>query len=91
MHGEVDVGSHAVGRRLLVTLREEGATCGVRAYTPERLGASQRVVLVLSEDAASTAALQRAGVRGGVCDEAPLPWYHYGSTQAYLAMAELAS
>ena len=69
MHGEVDVGSHAVGRRLLVTLREEGATCGVRAYTPERLGSSQRVLLVLSEDAASSAALQRAGV----IDEAGRP------------------
>ena len=34
----------------------------MRAYTPERLGASQRVLLVLAEDAASSAALQRAGV-----------------------------
>ena len=79
MHGEVDVGSHAVGRRLLVTLREEGATCGVRAYTPERLGASQRVLLVLSEDAASTAALQRAGVIDA--DGRPQPFVDEGLLQ----------
>ena len=33
-HAEIDVGSHAVGRRVLTALREEGVMCGVRAYTP---------------------------------------------------------
>ncbi len=62
VHGEVDVGSHAVGRQILVALREEGATCEVRAYRPERLGLGQRVVIVLAEDPASAAVLARTGV-----------------------------
>ena len=37
-HAEIDVGSHAVGRQVLTVLREEGVMCGVRPYTPERLG-----------------------------------------------------
>jgi DNA-binding protein WhiA len=61
-HAEIDVGSHAVGRQVLTALREEGVMCGVRAYTPERLGLHQRVLMVLAEDAASTRLLRRTGV-----------------------------
>ena len=61
-HAEIDVGSHAVGRRVLTALREEGVMCGVRAYTPERLGLHQRVQMVLAEDEASTRLLRRTGV-----------------------------
>jgi len=61
-HAEIDVGSHAVGRQILTVLREEGVMCGVSAYTPERLGLHQRVLMVLAEDAASTRLLRRTGV-----------------------------
>jgi DNA-binding protein WhiA len=61
-HAEIDVGSHAVGRQILTVLREEGVMCGVSAYTPERLGLHQRVLMVLAEDDASTRVLRRAGV-----------------------------
>lgn len=61
-HAEIDVGSHAVGRQILTALREEGVMCGIRAYTPERLGLHQRVQLTLAEDEASTALLRRTGV-----------------------------
>jgi DNA-binding protein WhiA len=61
-HAEIDVGSHAVGRQILTALREEGVMCGVSAYTPERLGLHQRVLLVLAEDDASTRLLRRTGV-----------------------------
>jgi DNA-binding protein WhiA len=36
--------------------------CGVSAYTPERLGLHQRVLMVLAEDDASTRLLRRTGV-----------------------------
>lgn len=62
VHAELDVAGHAVGRMLLTLLREEGATCGIRTYRPTRLGAPQRVQLVLADDAASTRALVAAGV-----------------------------
>ena len=62
VHGELDVAGHAVGRLLLVLLREEGATCGIRTYRPTRLNAPQRVRLVLADDAASTRALAAARV-----------------------------
>ncbi len=71
VHGELDVGSHAVGRQILVALREEGATCEVRAYRPERLGLGQRVVIILHEDPASADVLVRAGVVDR--DGRPLP------------------
>lgn len=61
-HAEIDIGSHAVGRQILTALREEGVMCGVSAYTPERLGLHQRVLMVLAEDAASTRLLRRTGV-----------------------------
>lgn len=61
-HAEIDVGSHAVGRQILTVLREEGVTCGVRPYTPERLGQHQRILIVLAEDDASRRVLERAGV-----------------------------
>ena len=71
VHAELDVAGHAVGRLLLTLLREEGTTCGIRTYRPARLGAHQRVQLVLADDPASTRALAAAGVvdRGG----RPLP------------------
>lgn len=62
VHGELDVAGHAVGRLLLVLLREEGATCGIQTYRPARLHAPQRVRLVLADDPASTRALAAAGV-----------------------------
>ncbi len=62
VHAELDVGSHAVARQILVALRSVGATCGVQAYTPERLGATQRVLIVLAEDAATVAVLQQTRV-----------------------------
>jgi DNA-binding protein WhiA len=68
-HAEIDVGSHAVGRQVLSALREEGVMCGVSAYTPERLGLHQRVLLTLAEDAAS----RRLLVRTGVIDEEGRP------------------
>lgn len=61
-HAEIDVGSHAVGRQVLTVLREEGVMCGVRPYTPERLGHHQRIQIVLAEDAASRRILERTGV-----------------------------
>ena len=61
-HAEIDVGSHAVARQVLTALREEGVMCGLRPYTPERLGQHQRVLLVLAEDAASRSLLVRTGV-----------------------------
>ncbi|MGI9117586.1 MAG: DNA-binding protein WhiA [Gaiellales bacterium] len=61
-HAEIDVGSHAVGRQILTALREEGVMCGIRAYTPERLGLHQRVQLALAEEEASAVLLRRAGV-----------------------------
>lgn len=61
-HAEIDLGSHAVGRQVLTALREEGVMCGVRAYTPERLGLHQRVRMVLAEDEGSTRLLRRCGV-----------------------------
>jgi hypothetical protein len=39
--------------------------CGVSAYTPERLGLHQRVLMVLAEDDASTRLLRRTGVIDG--------------------------
>ncbi len=65
VHGELDVGGHAVGRQLLVALRAAGASCEVRAYRPDRLGSGQRVVLVLAEDAATQAVLAATGVVDG--------------------------
>ena len=62
VHAELDVAGHAVGRLLLTQLREEGATCGIRTYRPRRLGAPQRVQLVLAADPASARALAAAGV-----------------------------
>ena len=61
-HAEIDVGSHAVGRQVLTVLREEGVMCGVRPYTPERLGQHQRILIVLAEDEASRRILERTGV-----------------------------
>lgn len=62
VHGELDVGGHAVGRQLLVALRAAGATCEVRAYRPDRLGSGQRVVVVLAEDPVTQAVLAATGV-----------------------------
>ena len=64
-HAEIDVGSHAVGRQILTVLREEGVTCGVRPYTPERLRQHQRILIVLAEDDASRRVLARTGVIDG--------------------------
>ena len=61
-HAEIDVGSHAVARQILTALRAEDVMCGLRPYTPERLGQHQRVQLVLAEGAASSSLLLRAGV-----------------------------
>jgi DNA-binding protein WhiA len=61
-HAEIDVGSHAVGRQVLTVLREEGVMCGVRPYTPERLGQHQRIQIVLAEEPASRRVLERTGV-----------------------------
>jgi len=62
LHGELDVSGHAVGRLLLVALRDEGATCGIRTYRPARLNATQRVQIVLADDPQGAAALRAAGV-----------------------------
>ena len=73
VHGEFDVGGHAVARALVQTVRARGADCEIRQYREERLARRTRFRLVLDGDAAGRELLRQIGVLDAEGRPRPVP------------------
>lgn len=62
IHGEFEVGGHAVARALVQAIRAHGADCEIRQYREERLARRTRFRLVVNADATGHALLREIGV-----------------------------